>query len=246
MEDYVPMTPADYDRLKAILGSFPSTNAMNLEELDGFFCALACSPEDVAPEDFFPPVWGTVEDADALFPDLKAAQEFIGLVNRHYGGLLLRLEAKDDFEPMLLANESGELVGADWAWGFVRGMAFEPDAWGELLDDEEDGELLAPVLILAQERGPDPDPELLPAAKPITADEREVLLCALAAAAPLIYDYFWQLTEGDQDEDEPPPLFETSLVQSPHRRGASKVGRNESCSCGSGKKYKRCCGADGV
>jgi SWIM/SEC-C metal-binding protein len=27
----------------------------------------------------------------------------------------------------------------------------------------------------------------------------------------------------------------------PHR-GAAKVGRNEPCLCGSGKKYKRCCG----
>jgi preprotein translocase subunit SecA len=26
-------------------------------------------------------------------------------------------------------------------------------------------------------------------------------------------------------------------------RGAAKVGRNDTCPCGSGKKYKRCCGA---
>jgi uncharacterized protein YecA (UPF0149 family) len=25
-------------------------------------------------------------------------------------------------------------------------------------------------------------------------------------------------------------------------RGAAKVGRNDPCPCGSGKKYKRCCG----
>lgn len=27
------------------------------------------------------------------------------------------------------------------------------------------------------------------------------------------------------------------------RRAEDKVGRNEPCSCGSGKKYKKCCGA---
>jgi uncharacterized protein YecA (UPF0149 family) len=27
--------------------------------------------------------------------------------------------------------------------------------------------------------------------------------------------------------------------------GATKVGRNAPCPCGSGKKYKRCCGANG-
>ena len=26
-------------------------------------------------------------------------------------------------------------------------------------------------------------------------------------------------------------------------RGAAKIGRNDPCPCGSGKKYKRCCGA---
>jgi preprotein translocase subunit SecA len=29
----------------------------------------------------------------------------------------------------------------------------------------------------------------------------------------------------------------------PVRREGRKIGRNESCPCGSGKKYKRCCGA---
>ena len=30
--------------------------------------------------------------------------------------------------------------------------------------------------------------------------------------------------------------------QSPHSTVAFKVGRNEPCPCGSGKKYKKCCG----
>jgi preprotein translocase subunit SecA len=28
-------------------------------------------------------------------------------------------------------------------------------------------------------------------------------------------------------------------------RGSAKVGRNDPCPCGSGKKYKKCCGANG-
>ena len=30
--------------------------------------------------------------------------------------------------------------------------------------------------------------------------------------------------------------------QDPYRRETPKVGRNEPCPCGSGKKYKKCCG----
>jgi len=28
-------------------------------------------------------------------------------------------------------------------------------------------------------------------------------------------------------------------------RGTAKIGRNDPCPCGSGKKYKKCCGAQG-
>ncbi|MFT5440997.1 MAG: hypothetical protein ACI8W3_000037 [Myxococcota bacterium] len=31
-------------------------------------------------------------------------------------------------------------------------------------------------------------------------------------------------------------------VQEPLRRQGVKVGRNDPCSCGSGKKFKKCCG----
>jgi SEC-C motif-containing protein len=33
------------------------------------------------------------------------------------------------------------------------------------------------------------------------------------------------------------------MVQAPVTRGAPKVGRNDPCPCGSGKKHKKCCGA---
>ena len=34
----------------------------------------------------------------------------------------------------------------------------------------------------------------------------------------------------------------TSARRLPPRRSATKVGRNDPCPCGSGKKYKKCCG----
>ncbi|MBV8656835.1 MAG: DUF1186 domain-containing protein [Burkholderiales bacterium] len=42
--------------------------------------------------------------------------------------------------------------------------------------------------------------------------------------------------DGDEDEDAGPP-------QQPFQREEPKVGRNDPCPCGSGKKYKKCCGA---
>jgi len=34
------------------------------------------------------------------------------------------------------------------------------------------------------------------------------------------------------------------VKQVPIKRDGRKIGRNEPCPCGSGKKYKRCCGAN--
>jgi preprotein translocase subunit SecA len=36
-----------------------------------------------------------------------------------------------------------------------------------------------------------------------------------------------------------------ALPQEPVRRDLPKVGRNDLCPCGSGKKYKKCCGVNG-
>lgn len=35
-------------------------------------------------------------------------------------------------------------------------------------------------------------------------------------------------------------------VRRPYVRSAPKIGRNEPCPCGSGKKHKRCCGPEGA
>ena len=35
---------------------------------------------------------------------------------------------------------------------------------------------------------------------------------------------------------------ETKKKNIPFKRSIKKIGRNELCPCGSGKKYKRCCG----
>ena len=42
----------------------------------------------------------------------------------------------------------------------------------------------------------------------------------------------------------PPPGMDIPKAPQPIRRDAPKVGRNDPCPCGSGRKYKKCCGAE--
>ena len=37
---------------------------------------------------------------------------------------------------------------------------------------------------------------------------------------------------------------ESGVTQMPVHRAAPKIGRNDPCPCGSGKKYKKCCGKE--
>ena len=62
----------------------------------------------------------------------------------------------------------------------------------------------------------------------------------------IVYDedkrmYFECLQKYDEDDED--FVFEPDyLPQEPYRREEPKIGRNDPCPCGSGKKYKKCCG----
>jgi len=45
--------------------------------------------------------------------------------------------------------------------------------------------------------------------------------------------------------ERPAQTSHTPKQSVPVKREATKVGRNDPCSCGSGKKYKNCCGRNG-
>ena len=62
---------------------------------------------------------------------------------------------------------------------------------------------------------------------------RERLIASAAAGVVAIYHYF----EAERLLDA-----RTRAAARTFRRGAPKVGRNDKCPCGSGKKFKHCCG----
>ncbi len=77
--------------------------------------------------------------------------------------------------------------------------------------------------------------------RPITEEDERDLLRTRRQQQPLSYS---------QPEDNPEPVWKPSQPQGQQSaaavktvvRNTRKVGRNESCPCGSGKKYKKCCG----
>jgi uncharacterized protein len=102
------------------------------------------------------------------------------------------------------------------------------DGWAELVNDEEHGGGLIPMMMLCHEH--DPDPEMRP--EPIGPEKREEVIVQMAAGLLGAYRYFREHRES----------YAGTTFTSESRRDVSRVGRNDPCPCGSGKKYKRCCG----
>jgi uncharacterized protein len=225
-----PLTDAELDKLDDILKRFRDKRAMNLETLDGFFAALICGPDDVPPSEYLPEIWGGNMVNEPAFQTRPILQEFISLVTRHWNATCDTLQSDNVYLPLLLNDESGVARANDWANGFMRGMEMRRDGWAGLMNDEEQAGSLVPILALAHEHHP--DPEMRPYKEPISAEMRERLIVSAAAGVAAIYDYF---------EAERVLGARQRRSAATFRRDAPKVGRNELCPCGSGKKFKHCC-----
>jgi SWIM/SEC-C metal-binding protein len=65
----------------------------------------------------------------------------------------------------------------------------------------------------------------------------------LKEVASIFDEHEWQYTIG-LEPDKPEDITDLEILLNPSRPkiAEKKVGRNEPCPCGSGKKHKKCCG----
>ena len=149
---------------------------------------------------------------------------------RHWNAIAAALNSGKVYLPLLLEDESGITHGNDWANGFLRGMEFGKEDWILLLEDEEHGGSLVAIFALANEQNP--DPEMRPYKDPISAELREQFLWVRRRARCR----FTVISRPRQSPQDHP------LSDKPTFRRMPKIGRNDPCPCGSGKKFKQCCG----
>ena len=222
-----PLTDAEFDRLGEFLKGCKGGRAMNIEQLDGFFAALIAGPETVMPSEYYPEVFGGEMSDACEFENLDQANEILGLMMRHWNTIAGMLFKGEVYVPLLLEDENGVAHGNDSAYGFMRGMGMCHDGWAELVNDDDNGGCLVPMMMLCHEH--DEDPEMRP--EPISTEKREEVIAHMAAGLLQAYRYFRAQRQ-----------VSSSAHLSEPQRNAPKVGRNDPCPCGSGKKYKRCCG----
>jgi uncharacterized protein len=221
------LTDAEFERLEEFLEGCADGNAMNIEEVDGFFAALIAGPEVVMPSEYLPEVFGGDMSDAHKFSSLEEANEILALLMRHWNHIAETLSSGDVYLPVLLEDENGEAHANDWADGFMLGVDMRHDGWAELIADDEHAGCILPVMMLYHEH--DPDPTMRPG--PIGKELREKVIVNMAAGLVGAYRYFREEGRSDFVPPETQP-----------QKTKSKIGRNDPCPCGSGKKYKRCCG----
>ncbi len=222
-----PLAEADFDRLDRLLGELDNDDAMIVEELDGFLAALACAPEPVGADDYLPVVFG--RERGAVEPPRGKAppDELALLVRRHALAAAAALDA-GEFAPVLAYDEQGAPDGSAWAVGFLRAVEMAPESWDAMLAEKEFGDALDAIDALAATL------DDKPGVRPLPRREREVLIDAMIADVGDIHEFFRPYRQAGTT----PKALRVATV----RREKPKVGRNGPCPCGSGRKYKVCCG----
>lgn len=226
-----PLSEEELHELDQFLQGLDSDDGMTLDTLDGFLHAIAIGPETLMPSQWLPKVWG-LENGGMAPPaqDLDQLNRVLGLVMRHFNSIVFGFGQRPPFvEPLwgtTQYEDMGEFEDAEmWAYGFCEGVNLNRAAWQALFNDPQGQQWYSPIALLGgDDFSPDQD------ALTRTPAQREALAETIVHSLQQIHA-FWL------------PLRHAVAERQQAQRMGRKVGRNEPCPCGSGKKFKKCCGA---
>jgi len=199
--------------------------AMRLDKLHGFLCAVISGPDIITPSLWMPEALGNAPE----YASLEQAKEFMGALMGFYNEVASVLQNSQPPQLILkpVASADAQTDYQTWCEGYILGWSLSTQEWLQP-GNEALKKLTFPILYLsgafeeeAQRQG-----------KGFEAGEedrkvRQDCIDVLPQAVMAIYN-FWL----------------AKRKATPIQRDQPKVGRNELCPCGSGKKFKQCCGSN--
>lgn len=223
-----PLSDKEFDELdKFLLSDRCGDEGMAMDSLHGFLTAIVIGPVMVPFSEWLPHVWGKTSESGPTFKTPKECERITGLIARFMNEIAITMEvAPKEFEPLFCEHEwEGHRVldGEAWAWGFWEGMQMRAEAW-EPIWTSNLADMMRPIYLLGAEEIE--EEEMLLVDTPMKTHK---LTVEMEAAIPHVMQYWAPLR--------------TSGVETV-QRATPKVGRNDDCPCGSGKKFKKCCGIE--
>ena len=193
-------------------------NTMRCDEVQGFMMALLSGPDALNPTNWLPEILGE----ESLF-DAKERTEIERLVMAMAADMRMKLNEKILPDLWFYEDEAGNPDFYTWCNAYLYALDIVPTDWFEAVNQEEFEDLFYPIMALGGIYDDEENGEVI-----LHLNEKE--LTQLESDLPhVLLDIYW---------------YWQAIINKPQtvRREGERVGRNDSCPCGSGKKYKACCG----
>ncbi len=190
---------------------------LDISMLDGFMTAIVSGPDTIPPSVWLPAIWG---DFEPTWKSKKEFEQIFTLMVRHINTIAsMLIESSEEFEPLFLeriVDDKTYLIADEWCEGYLRAVRMNANDWFEV---EEVSDQLKVISLFASQEGWEQ-------LKGMTDEEVAYRQGLVAQAVRDIHAYWYALR----------------IKNIPGAGGNAKVGRNDPCPCGSGQKYKKCCG----
>ena len=235
------MLPAsDPGALRAFL-EHPSRPAGTLtyHEVQGFLFTVVTAPELIPPSEWLPIIFA---EEEAGYSNLDEANEILGhimaLYNTTNAAVLdppTLLPGDCPLRDDVLANFEDAAPMTQWSRGFLLGHQWLEELWKETVPEELDDELGSILMTLSffssRQMAEDFHAET-------TTNEQsfETMADAIHRVVPRAVAQYAHMGRSIAE------VLSGRTADAPEPTHTAKIGRNEPCPCGSGKKYKRCCG----
>ncbi|MDH4188391.1 MAG: UPF0149 family protein [Nitrospira sp.] len=240
--DTIPHFTASHAALLQTFLSSPERPAGTLTypQLAGFLFSIANSPELIPPSEWIPMVFNDQEGGFETPGEAEGViQAMMALHNdccraRSEGSTPIPLGC--EIRPQAMDNLAEDAPLSQWAQGFSMGYDYLEESWNDYTTDELDEELGSLLMVLTFFSSP----KLAKAYHEEGTGKR-----SLAEMADTVVTLFPEAMRAVAH-------LGRSIYQARYEAGAfeepmplrPKIGRNEPCPCGSGKKFKKCCGAN--
>jgi uncharacterized protein len=229
---FLPLSEEEIEALDDFLTSGAmSFETMSIDELDGYLTAIVIGPTTLNFSQWFPGIWGA--DGAPDFDSVEEAQHIIGLIVRLMNGIVAEFnDDPDDIAPIFVTSaypgDSREHTDASmWTYGFLQGIELCRDDWQPFFDDPTGRKMFRPIYLLGSD-----DVTFEEEALTETPEQSETLAQQVVDSLAWIYRFWLPYRQA---------ALKSAVASSVQQRGF-KIGRNDPCPCGSGKKFKKCCG----
>jgi uncharacterized protein len=212
----IPLTDDEFDELADLLDEHSSFDS---DAVVGMFHAVAIAPSFVPPS-----IWlRRVLPEDSTDLDGETFQHFVRLLLRLYNEIVSLLENNRSMIPAAEDMDACESFAA----GYAEGAALEP----EWIGNDARWTFASHVAYLGDRLDLVPEPTRVKI-ETMLPEPKKLLCRELGGIVRAARESFLKVRRP-----------ETAPLASQTRTETPRVGRNAPCPCGSGKKYKRCCGS---